>query len=98
MTMNDMSATDYYDPIPETVREAFAAFVAAAAGAGFRVQGHLLHSDEPLEQGQDVSVGDDVTGYIARYWPGVSTKGLYIASRSPMSVEEWADAQAEASP
>ena len=83
-----MSATDY-DPIPRPVREAFAAFVAAAADAGFRVRDHLLHSDEPLEQGQDVSVGDDVTGYIARYWPGVSTKGLYIASRSPLTYEEW---------
>ena len=87
-----------YDPIPQPVREAFDAFVAAAADAGFRVRDHLLHSDEPLEHGQDVEVGDGVTSYLARYWPGLSTAGLYIASRSPMSVEEWADAQAEASP
>jgi len=80
-----MSATDY-DPIPRPVREAFDAFVAAAADAGFRVRDHLLHSDEPLEHGLDVSVGD---GYIARYWPGPSTNGLYIASRSPLTYEEW---------
>jgi len=87
-----------YDPIPQPVREAFDAFVEAAADAGFRVQGHLLHSDEPLTHGQDVSVGDGVTSYLARYWPAVGGDGLYISSRSPLTCEEWADAQAEASP
>lgn len=89
-----MSAADY-DPITQPVREAFDAFVAAAADAGFRVQGHLLHSDEPLEQGQDVEIDH---AYLARYWPRMSTKGLHIASRSPMSVEEWTATQAEVTP
>jgi len=83
-----------YDPIPEPVREAFAAFVAAAADAGFRIRGHLLHSDEPLTHGQDVSVGDGVTSYLARYWPAVHGDGLYISSRSPLTYEEWAAARA----
>ena len=84
-----------YDPIPQPVYDAFDAFVEAAADAGFTVYGHMLHTSDVLESGDDRLIDSSGPPYVARYWPKISADGLHIAGASPVSVEEWHRTHAE---